>query len=423
LQVRSEGWVRQKVFFKVKTCEEVLDLLKTFEPVGEKRVLLAQAFEQVLSQDIVSPVDLPGFARSAMDGYAIMAKDSFGATESLPALLEVVGEVKMGEIPRVKAGPSRAVRIATGGMLPDGADGVVMVEYCHTLDENTIEVSRAISPQENVIAPDDDYRKGSVVLSKGTRLRPQDLGAMAGFGILEVTVYKKPKVAIISTGDEVVPAEQNPGPGQVRDINSYTLGALCEEMGAEPVILGLSGDNFNSLRGLVEKGLGTADTVWLSGGSSVGTRDLTVKVFESFERMEVLVHGISISPGKPTIIARLNSCAVFGLPGHTASAMVVAEVFLKPFLSRISGQREPAHKIEPEIWAKLSRNIESAAGRDDYVRVKLYEREGDLVAEPIFGKSGLISTLVDADGLVRVDRNTEGLYEGERVKVLLFRHS
>jgi len=411
------------MFFKVKTCEEVLGLLETFEPVGEERVPLVQAFDHVLSRDMVSPVDLPGFARSSMDGYAIMAKDSFGATESLPALLEVVGEVKMGEIPGVKVSPGRAIRIATGGMLPDGADGVVMVEYCHTLDENTIEVSRAISPQENVIAPDDDYRKGSVVLSKGIRLRPQDLGALAGLGILEVPVYKRPKVAIISTGDEVIPAEQNPGPGQVRDINSYTLGAFCQEMGAEPVILGLCGDNFDQLRSLVEKGLGAADTVWLSGGSSVGTRDLTIRVFESFEHMEVLVHGISISPGKPTIIARLNSCAVIGLPGHTASAMVVAEIFLKPFLSRLSGQRVSARKIEPEVWARLSRNIESAAGRDDYVRVKLYEREGDVVAEPIFGKSGLISTLVEADGLVRVDRNTEGLYEGDKVKVILFRHS
>jgi len=180
------------MFFKVKTCEEVLGLLETFEPVGEERVPLVQAFDHVLSRDMVSPVDLPGFARSSMDGYAIMAKDSFGATESLPALLEVVGEVKMGEIPGVKVSPGRAIRIATGGMLPDGADGVVMVEYCHTLDENTIEVSRAISPQENVIAPDDDYRKGSVVLSKGIRLRPQDLGALAGLGILEVPVYKRP---------------------------------------------------------------------------------------------------------------------------------------------------------------------------------------------------------------------------------------
>jgi molybdopterin molybdotransferase len=220
----------------------------------------------------------------------------------------------------------------------------------------------------------------------------------------------------------VVPAEKSPGPGQVRDINSYTLGAFCEDLGAEPVILGLCGDNFDQLRVLVEKGLDTADTVWLSGGSSVGKRDLTIQVFESFETMEVLVHGISISPGKPTIIARLDSCGVFGLPGHTASAMVVAEVILKPFLTRLSGQKGFDRRVEPELWAKLSRNIESAGGRDDYVRVKLYEKEGDWVAEPVFGKSGLISTLVEADGLVRVDRNTEGLYAGDKVKVLLLRH-
>jgi molybdopterin molybdotransferase len=411
------------LFFKVKTIEEVYKILEPFGPLGGEEIPLEEAMGRILSQDVMSPEDLPGFHRSSMDGYAVMAKDTFGASESLPALLEVAGEALMGQVPTVAVKPGEAVRISTGGMLPEGADGVVMVEHCHVLDESTIEVSRAISPLENVIQPDDDFKKGSRVLPKGSPLRPQDLGVLAGLGLSHVRVYKRPRVAIISTGDEVVPIDQQPGPGQVRDINSYTLSAFSRQWGAEPLLIGLCGDDPEQLRSMVEKGLSVADTVWLSGGSSVGVRDLTLKVFESFEDMELLVHGISISPGKPTIIARIGSRAVFGLPGHTASAMVVAQVFLAPFLARIGGGGPSFEGFHGEVEAELARNVESASGRDDFVRVRLIESGGKLIAEPIYGKSGLISTLVEADGLVRVDRNTEGLYQGQRVGVVIFENS
>ena len=403
------------------TSEEVFKIIEQFGPLGDETVPLGKAFGRILSRDINSPEDVPGFYRSSMDGYAVRARDTFGATESRPAMLEVKGEVNMGQAPTEGVGAGQAVRISTGGMLPEGADGVVMVEYAHVLDENTIEISRAISPLENVILPDDDFKKGSPILEKGSLLRPQDLGVMAGIGLSQVSVYKRPRVAIISTGDEVVPIDQKPKPGQVRDINTYTLSAFCWQLGAEPVVLGLCKDNFEELKSRVEKGLREADTVWISGGSSVGARDMTLKVFESFHDVELLVHGISISPGKPTIIARVGSKAAFGLPGHTASAMVVAEVFLTAFLSRVSGKGDLLGPLHSEVEAELSRNIESASGREDYIRVRLIERDGKRIADPIFGKSGLISTLVEADGLVRVERNTEGLYEGERVKVLFIR--
>jgi molybdopterin molybdotransferase len=409
------------VFFKVKTTEEVLELVQGFQPVGEEIVPLDRAFGRVLSREVVSPEDLPGFPRTSVDGYAIKAKDSFGATESLPALLEIAGEVGMGQIPAMTVAPGQAVRISTGGMVPKAADGVVMVEYCHLMDQTTLEVSRAISPQENVIQPDDDFKKGAAVLQKGWRLRSQDVGVLAGLGVTEVAVYRKPRVAIISTGDEVVPVQEKPKPGQVRDINTYTLSAFCTEEGAEPVTFGLCKDNFEQLRDTLLKGLETSDTVWISGGSSVGTRDLTLKVFESIEDTEVLVHGISISPGKPTIIARRRATAVFGLPGHTASAMVVAEVFLAPFLARLGGETAFAEKMQNKVSARLSRNIESASGRDDFIRVRLIRKDGEWIAEPIFGKSGLISTLVEADGLLRIDRNTEGLYQGQAVEVMRFK--
>ncbi|MGE5842570.1 MAG: gephyrin-like molybdotransferase Glp [Deltaproteobacteria bacterium] len=410
-------------FFKVKTTEEVLELVQGFQPVGEEIVPLDIAHGRVLSRTIVSPEDLPGFPRTTVDGYAIRAKDSFGATESLPALLEIIGEVGMGEVPSMSLGGGQAVKISTGGMLPSGADGVVMVEHCHLMDQTTVEVTRAISPQENVIQPDDDFKKGAPVLRKGCRLRSQDVGVLAGLGLTELTVHRKPRVAIISTGDEVIPVQARPKPGQVRDINTYTLSAFCIEYGAEPVPLGLCRDDFEQLRNMLRKGLESVDTVWISGGSSVGTRDLTLKVFESIEGTELLVHGISISPGKPTIIARKGATAVFGLPGHTASAMVVAEVFLAPFLARLGGEAAFSGIAQNSVSAKLSRNVESAGGRDDFIRVRLSQKDGEWMAEPIFGKSGLISTLVEADGLLRIDRNTEGLYQGQVVEVMKFKRA
>jgi molybdopterin molybdotransferase len=394
------------LFFKVKTSEEVFEILRDFGPSGEENLSIEDSIGRILSRQITAPDDLPGYYKSTMDGYAVKAKDTFGASESIPALLELIGEVTMGVPPDFVLGHGQAVKISTGGMLPVGADGVVMVEYSSSLDQKTIEISKAISPLENIIRPDDDFKKGAVALNKGRRLRPQDLGLMAGLGISNAWAYKRPRVAIISTGDEIIPIDQKPEPAQVRDINSYTLSAFCRQAGVEPVVLGLCEDKFESLKDRFEQGLAEADTVWISGGSSVGTRDMTLKVLETFKDMELLVHGISISPGKPTIIARIGKKAIFGLPGHTASAMVVAEVFLTEFLSRISGKEYIDEVVNQEIEAELSRNIESVSGRDDYIRVKLIREGEKILAEPIFGKSGLISTLVEANGLLKVDRNT-----------------
>lgn len=409
------------MFFKVKTSEEVLEILKGFDPVGAETIFIGDALNRVLSKEIIAKEDLPNFRRSTMDGYAVRAKDTFGASENLPALLELIGEVTMGQVPTDIVTPGKAIRISTGGMIPDGADAVVMFEYCYSLDEKTIEVSRIVSPLENVIMPGDDFKKGAIIFKKGTILRPQDIGILAGLGIQNITAYKKPKVAIISTGDEVIPIDQRPKPGQVRDINSYTLSAFCSQAGAIPINLGLCKDNFSDLSEMVAGVMEISDTIWISGGSSVGVRDITLKVLESFDNTKLLVHGIAISPGKPTIIARIGNKAVFGLPGHVASAMVVAEIFLNPFLSRLSGEAGAAQDNHSYRQAELERNIESASGRDDYIRVKLNRREGHIFAEPIFGKSGLISTLVEADGLLKIDRNTEGLYKGQIVNVMLFR--
>ncbi len=408
------------MFFKVITTEDALEIIRGFSPVEEVTVPVTDATGLYLSSDIISPEDMPGFYRSSVDGYAVKAQDTFGATESLPAFLEIAGEVLMGHVPDIAVSRGRALRISTGGMLPQGADGVGMLEYCHKLEKDTIEVIRAISPLENVISPGDDIRKGITAFNAGKKMRPQDIGMLAGLGIREVPVFRRPRVAIISTGDEIVTIDKYPGPGRVRDINSYTLNAFCLEQGAEPVIMGLCRDDFNELKRLVEKGLACADTVWISGGSSVGTRDMTLKVLESFNHMELLAHGISISPGKPTIIARVGNRAVFGLPGHTASTMVVAEIFLKEFIRRLSGSNSNDTVLNRSIKAIMSRNIESKSGRDDFIRVRIENDNGNLLAIPVFGKSGLISTLVNAQGLIRIDRNSEGVYQGQIVEVMLF---
>ena len=411
-----------EAFFKLKTPTEVFNVIDGFSPVDERTVSLEDAFDRVLKVDLTSPEDLPDFFKSTMDGYAVQSKNTFGATESLPALLEITGEISMGEAENIAVKSGQAVKIPTGGMLPTGADGVVMVEYCSLLDEKTLEISRAISPLENTIQPGDDFKKGAVILPAGKCLRPQDLGVLAGLGFLEVPVFRKPKVAILSTGDEMVPVSQTPRPGEVRDINRYTLGALCRNMGAVPIYMGICSDHFEPLKEMVEKALLAADTVWISGGSSVGTRDFTLKVFETLSDFELLVHGVSISPGKPTIIGRSGSKPVIGLPGHPASALVVAEVFMTRMLRTLSGNMDAHHGVHAVKQAILKRNIPSSGGREDYVRVRL-EKDGEhSKAIPIFGKSGLISTLVEADGLIRIDMNTEGLYEGDEVDVMLFSH-
>jgi molybdopterin molybdotransferase len=387
-------------FFKVKTAEDILKSLKDIKPLGTESVPITGALNRVLAEDIISDEDLPGFQRSTMDGYALAAKDSFGASENLPTPLNIVGEVKMGEIPRCALHRGECAQISTGGMLPEGADAVVMIEYTQKVEDGVVEISRPVSPLENVILPDDDVKRGQVVLHKGSLLRPQDL-------ISVVVVFIKPRAAIISTGEEIVDISQKPEAGQMRDINSYTLGGLCIKLGVEPIYLGIIRDRFKDITLFIKKGLSQADVVLLSGGSSVGVKDFTLDAFLSLDGVEVVAHGVSISPGKPTIIARKEN-------------MIIFDVFLRYLFGRLSGLSNLMEYNNYDIEAELDRNIESATGREDYIRVKLTNVEGRWLATPILGKSGLISTMVEADGIVTIDMNTEGLYKGETVKVRLF---
>ena len=407
-------------FFKVKTAKDIYESLKDIKPLGIESVHITDALRRVLARDIVSTEDLPGFQRSTMDGYALSAKDTFGASENLPSPFNIVGEVGMGQIPDFSIRRGECAQISTGGMLPEDADAVVMIEYSQMVEDGLVEISRPVSPLENVIQSDDDVKRGQVILHNGTPLRPQDLGILASFGISQVDVFIKPRAAIISTGEEIVDINQKPEAGQIRDINSYTIGGLCIKSGVEPIYLGIVRDRFEDMKSLIGKGISQADVVLLSGGSSVGVKDFTLDAFLSFEGVEILAHGVSISPGKPTIIARRGDKTLWGLPGHPTSAMIIFDIFLRYLFGRLSGLSRTAEYSSYTIDAELDRNIESASGREDYIRVKLTDIEGRWLATPILGKSGLISTMVEADGIIRIDMNTEGLYRGEKVKVRLF---
>jgi len=409
-----------QTFFKVKTAQEVLTSLGDIKPLGIEGIPIRSSLGRVIARDIESGEDIPGFRRSTVDGYAVAARDTYGASESLPALLTLAGEVRMGTIPQFGLNRGECALIPTGGMLPEGTDSVVMVEYSQKMEQGAVEVTRPVSPLENVIQPDDDVKRGQVVLKRGTLLRPQDLGILAGLGVSQVDVVVRPRAAIISTGEELVDIAQKPGAGQIRDINSYTLHGLCVKSGAEPLYLGIVGDRFQDLRSLIEEGLSQSDAVLVSGGSSVGTMDLTLDAFLSFDGVELIAHGVSISPGKPTIIARRGNKTLWGLPGHPVSAMIIFEVFLTAAFRKLSGILYPAEGMDHVIEAELDRNVESASGREDYVRVKLTYGEGRALATPILGKSGLISTMIEADGLIRIDMNTEGLYRGDTVQVRVF---
>jgi molybdopterin molybdotransferase len=406
-----------KEFFKVKTIDQALEYRDQFEPVRIENIPLSEAVGRVLATDIRSDIDLPDFARSIMDGFAVRGSSTFGASEGNPAYLNLKGTVAMGESSNLAVGPGEAVRISTGGMLPAGADSVVMVEHTEAIDDTTIEVYRSVAPGQNMIAVGEDIKKGETALAGGSRIRPQEAGMLAALGCQSVTVFKKPIIGIISTGDEIVPVQETPGPGRIRDINTYTLLGLVQQMGATALAYGIVHDDYQALLAKCTRALAECDMILVSGGSSVGARDFTIDVITAMPDSEILFHGISISPGKPTILARIQNKAFWGLPGHVVSAMVVFSQIVKPFIEHISGQDDAAPQ-KNRLTARLSRNLASAQGRVDYIRVRLAHKAGIIWAEPILGKSGLINTMVKADGLIEIGMNTEGLDKGSQVEVI-----
>ncbi len=385
-------------------------------------ICIEKAYGRVMSKDLISPENLPGFNRSTMDGYAVKSEDTFGASDTIPVYLEIKGQVLMGEKPRLSLQRREAIEIPTGGMLPDGADAVVMFEYTNIVDDKMVEIMKKVSPYENVIFADEDVKKGDAILKCGHRLRPQDVGALAGLGILEVEVFKKPVVAIIATGDEVVHPDKPVSTGKVRDVNSYNLAGLILGCNAIPIRKGIVKDNLERLRMVLRESLVKSDMVLITGGSSVGAGDYTSKVIDEIGSPGVLFHGVAMKPGKPMIGGMVDGVPVFGLPGHPAAITVSFETFVEPLLIRLSGEKPVSYiPLRRTLKALFSRNLSSPVGKEEHIRVSIETRKGALWAVPILGKSALVRTLVFADGIVIIPMNKSGIYEGEEVEVRLFK--
>jgi len=412
-------------FFNVLPPQRALAaLLKVLPPpsIALEKVPAQDSLGRVTATDLVSRQDLPTFPRSTVDGYSLRAADSFGATEGLPACFSVVGEVPMGRAPAVAVSLGEAALTYTGGMLAAGADAVVMVEHTQQIDADTIEVVRPVAPGENVVQPGEDLCAGDIILPRGHLLRPQDIGGLAALGITSLPVAKRPRVAVLSMGDEVVSPENEPAMGQIRDVNSYTIASQILRGGAEPVPLGIVPDNYEDQLEVARRGLKHSDALVFSAGSSVSARDMTADIINALGQPGVLVHGLSIHPGKPAIVGMVDEKPVFGLPGNPVSAMIVFDLLVRPILYHLAGCStlpQPARTA-----ARLDRDVASAPGREDYLPVKLKRSDhggpDELVAEPVFGKSNLIFTLIRADGLVQVPLDKAGLYAGETVMVRLF---
>ena len=407
-------------FFQVKSVEETFSLIEELiHPLTDRIVLpLHKALNYILAEDIVVKENVPGFRRSSVDGYAVIAKDTFGSSENMPGFLNVAGEVKMGEAPENPLSVGEAIYIPTGGMLPDGSDAVIMIEHCEDLS-GLLNLYRQVAPGENVISIGEDMKAGESLVTTGTKLRPQELGALASQGITEVSVYRKPVVGYLSTGDEIVPIETKElGIGQVRDMNGITIGSLVSEWGCEFLYGGIVKDDQTELERVTAEMLEKTDCLILSGGSSVGTKDYSVEVIDRMGKPGVFVHGVSIKPGKPTILASADGKPIIGLPGHPASAMIIFNLFGKAVLHKLQGWTSDEKNLAKAI---VTKNLPSTPGRTDFVRARLFLEENQWYADPILGKSSLISTLVKSEGMIEIPSKSEGVLKGETVSVRLFR--
>jgi len=400
----------------VKTPEEVQTLLEeTFPRVTSvEAVPLDAACGRVLAQAIISAEYVPDFHRSTVDGYAVRAADTFGCSDAMPTVLTLTGEILMGRAAPGPMAPGCCMAIPTGGALPDGADAVVMLEYAEVYGDGTVGIGRPAAPGLNLILRGDDARPGREVLPAGRLLTPQDVGALAALGVSEVPVRRKPRVGILSTGDEIVPATRTPGPGQMRDVNSVMLKALCEDAGAQAHCFGIVPDQTEALSAALDEAVAGSDAVLLSGSSSVGTKDAAACVLE--RRGELLLHGIAMKPGKPTLIGRVDDKPVVGLPGHPAAAFFVAQIFVRPLLARMQGRN-----VRPcAVPAVLTESVSANHGRAQYGGVSLTRRDGTLYAKPVHSKSGLITSLAASDGWFCIPRDCEGVAAGETVSVYLY---
>jgi len=404
----------------VHQVSEVVEMIREqFYPITETETKgIMDAVGRVLAMDIVSKENVPGFNRSTVDGYAVKAKNTYGSTESMPTFFTIVGSVDMGKDVLQEIREAETMYVPTGGMMPEGADAMVMIEDVEVIND-LLNVFEQVAPRENVIFQGEDVKVDEVILKRGHRLRPQDLGGLAAIGITEVEVFRLIKVGILSTGDELVPPEKKELlPGQIRDINGISISAAVQAMGGEVIYGGIVTDDFEQYLQRSKELFEQVDFLLLSGGSSMGTKDYSSQVMNQLGQPGVFVHGVSIKPGKPTIVANCNGKPVMGLPGHPVSAMVLFDLFGRQIINQLHGVK--LNSFSKQLKARISRNLASQVGRTDFVRVQLEIRNDELWAIPVFGKSGLITNLVKSDGMVEISQYKEGILEGEWVNVILF---
>lgn len=403
---------RLKGFDRLTDVDEAFSIFLSkfkLKRLGSVEIPLELALERVTAEDVVADYDLPPFDRSAVDGYAVRAKDTFDASQSSPKVLKLTQNGRIGK--------NETVKIWTGHMLPSGADAVIMLEYTKPFQDK-IEVWSPVTPGENVSKKGEDIQKGEVAIRIGTRLKPHHIGLLAALGVTHVEAVEKPKVAILSTGNELVEVGHKPKSNQVTDVNRLTLSSMCLEIGAEPLDLGIAKDNLEEIKAKIRIGLEKADAIITTGGTSVGYADLVPKAVDQMGKPGVVVHGIAMRPGMPTALAVLGGKPIFVLSGNPVAAMVGFEIFARPILLRFLGV-ENEHR--PLVRAKLTRKVPSVLGRQVFLRVRVFEREGEFFAEPIRIKgSGVLTTMTEANGYVTIPKDREGLDESETVLVYLF---
>jgi molybdopterin molybdotransferase len=403
-------------FFTTRTVTEALTGFRPGRRTPAETVPLTAALHRVPARPVTAPHALPGFARSTVDGYAVRAADTYGVSDGLPGYLQVTGAVLMGTEPDVTVGPGTVASMPTGGVLPRGADAVVMIEYTQEAMPGTIEVVRPVAPGDGVVRADEDAAPGAELVPAGRPLRAQDLGMLAAAGVTEVAVHSRPRVTVLSTGDEVVPPDTAAlRPGQVRDASAVALAGLVTEAGGEPVPGGIVPDDAAALQSALRAALASSDLIVISAGSSVGARDETAGVVRGLGPPGIWCHGLAIRPGKPTLLAECGGVPIIGLPGNPRSALVIFRLLGIPLVRLVGGCTTPPP--EPAVRARLARDLASATGRLDVVQVRV--RDG--VATPVFGLSALLSVLTAADGFVVVPEEATGLDAGAEVEVTLYR--
>ncbi|SFH54155.1 molybdopterin molybdochelatase [Tindallia magadiensis] len=405
--------------FKTKSINEVQEILRSLSldiSLGYEEVALVEGLHRILCNSIESPRDIPEFNRSTVDGYAVKAADTHGANESIPAMLKNMGEIEMGTNTSIEINTGECVYVPTGGMMPEGSDSVVMIECVEEMDNDLILVHQSVAAGENTLLKGEDMKKREVIFDKGHRLRPQDLGLLAGMGFKSVHVYGKLKVGVISTGDELVQPGDELSLGKVIDMNTYSISAAVLEDGGEVVDTAIVPDDIEILKDKLRIMMSTCHLVLVSGGSSMGHRDVTKDAINSIGDPGVVVHGISVKPGKPTIIGKVGETLMIGLPGQPVSALVVYKILINIIMKALGGSGLKMSTTK----GKLAVNIPSAPGREHYVMVRIDKDEAENVVHPVHGKSGMLSMMSKADGFVKIESNKEGLNKGTDVTIYLF---